>query len=149
MTDPRRHDCSPCHAGLVRLLSLDGTSIDLRPIRYQFGANPQALPGTDWDANWLIIQGEVHTADGASWTFIDPCLTTWEAREFGAWLRGVAGGIVAPGPGPDGAGRPARLHRAGPHTVSRPIATEAPDPLDTALAHSITKSVPEPGFSRR
>lgn len=82
----------------MRLFSRDDTSVEIRPINYQFGANPQAAPGTDWDANWLVIRGEVKTADGAGWSFTDPCLTTWETRELGSWLRGVANGIVAPAP---------------------------------------------------
>lgn len=82
----------------MRLQSRDGASVELRPIRYRYGANPRATPGTDWDANWLIIQGEVHTADGAGWSFIDPCLTTWEARTLGTWLHEAADGSVAPVP---------------------------------------------------
>jgi hypothetical protein len=46
----------------VRLLSRDGASIDIRPIRYQFGASLQTTPGTNWDANWLVIRGEIQTS---------------------------------------------------------------------------------------
>ncbi len=80
----------------MRLLSSDGALLDLRPIAYQYGANPRAAVGTDWDANWLMVQGNVRTAEGRDWTFTDPCLTTWEAREIGSWLRGVVAGLVAP-----------------------------------------------------
>jgi hypothetical protein len=61
----------------MRMSSGDGPSVELRPLRYQFGrsADPR-----DWDANW----------------FSDPCLTTWEARELGSWLRGVRSGEVEP-----------------------------------------------------
>lgn len=78
------------------MLSRDGASIELRPTAYEFSAIPQAAIGTDWDANWLLIRGEVKTADGLEWTFIDPCLTTWEVRKLAAWLRDVAGGRVVP-----------------------------------------------------
>jgi len=70
----------------VRLLSSDGTSMDMRPIKHRYGANPQAAPGTDWDANFLVIRGEVQTGDGRGWTFMDPCLTTWEAQKLSTWL---------------------------------------------------------------
>ena len=48
-----RRVCSRSTRLLVRL--------DIRPVGYQFGANPQAAPGTDWDANWLVVRGEVQT----------------------------------------------------------------------------------------
>ena len=80
----------------MRLLSRDGASIEIRPTAYQFSANPRAQVGTDWDANWLVVRGDVKTASGFRWTFVDPCLTTWEARELAAWLRGVVDGLVAP-----------------------------------------------------
>ena len=56
-------------------------------MRYELGAT--GVRG-DGDANWLVIHGGIHTATGQSWTFDDPCLTTWEAREFGVWLRAAA-----------------------------------------------------------
>ncbi len=70
--------------------------IEIHPVAYQFGANPQARPGTDWDANWLVVRGQVTTADALDWSFTDPCLTTWEAQELSAWLRGVVQGVVVP-----------------------------------------------------
>jgi len=57
----------------VRLLSGDGASVGLRPVAYQFsrqvaaGAAEEptaAEPGTDWDANWLMIRGDIRTSDG-------------------------------------------------------------------------------------
>jgi hypothetical protein len=41
-------------------------------------------------------------ADGRTWAFEDPCLTTWQARELGTWLREVAAGTVPPSPVADG-----------------------------------------------
>lgn len=52
---------------------------------------------SNWDANWLVVRGEIGTADGRGWTFLDPCLSTWEALSVGEWLRAVAAG----GPAPD------------------------------------------------
>ena len=34
-----------------------------------------------------MIRGDVTTADGRSWSFTDPCMTTWEAEELWAWLE--------------------------------------------------------------
>jgi hypothetical protein len=77
----------------VLLTSSDGASVELRPTRYQFPAR-SSEPG-DWDANWLEIHGRVRTATGESWRFNDPCLTTWEARQLGDWLRVAADGRVS------------------------------------------------------
>ncbi|MGY1858272.1 WapI family immunity protein [Modestobacter sp. SYSU DS0290] len=76
----------------MQLTSSDGASVELRPTRYQFSA-PPSEPG-DWDANWLEVHGRVRTATGESWRFDDPCLTTWEARQLGDWLRAAADGRV-------------------------------------------------------
>lgn len=81
----------------MRLDAADGTRVELRPTRYQFG-NIQSATARDWDANWLEVRGEVHLADGRQWRFEDPCLTTWEARDLGAWLRRVLGGVSRPTP---------------------------------------------------
>jgi hypothetical protein len=66
------------------------SSVDLRPVRYQFAA----VQGDSYDDNWLVIDGTVVTPEG-SWSFTDPCLLTGEAREVAAWLRAVAAGTVA------------------------------------------------------
>lgn len=44
----------------------------------------------------LIIAGRAKLADGGSWSFSDPSLTTWEARELASWLQGVLAGDVEP-----------------------------------------------------
>jgi hypothetical protein len=66
------------------------SSVDLRPVRYQFAT----VQGDSYDDNWLVIDGTVVTSEG-SWSFTDPCLLTGEAREVAAWLRAVAAGTVA------------------------------------------------------
>lgn len=83
---------------------MDGAVADLRPIGYQFpGREPRTMSGgeeagRDHDANWLMVQGDIRAADGRSWTFCDPCLTTWEADSVSAWLRAAVDmGITAPG----------------------------------------------------
>ena len=79
----------------MKLVSADGASVDLRVRRYQFPGIADAAP-RDWDANWLVVAGDVRLADGRGWSFSDPCLTTWEARSLGAWLRGAVTGAVEP-----------------------------------------------------
>jgi hypothetical protein len=77
----------------MRLTSADGVDVDIQPVAYQFPAI--ATPG-DWDANWLMVEGTVRLANGESWSFRDPCLTTWEASSLAEWLRQVADGSVQP-----------------------------------------------------
>ncbi len=79
----------------MRLVSGDGASITLHPAAYQFEVTPATADEQDWDANWLMIHGDVRTAGGRQWAFLDPCLTTWEARRLSAWLRDVAVGDAA------------------------------------------------------
>ncbi|MEW9265785.1 hypothetical protein AB1207_13590 [Kineococcus endophyticus] len=86
----------------MQFTSTDGAAFELRPTGYEYPATN--TPG-DWDANWLIVHGQVHTAAGESWTFHDPSLTTWEARELHRWLKRTARGRVEPtdNPGQDAA----------------------------------------------
>lgn len=78
----------------MRLTSSDGASVELRPTGYEFP--DAAAERGDWDANWLVVHGEVRTAEGATWTFDHPCLTTWEALRIRDWLRAAAEGMVRP-----------------------------------------------------
>ncbi len=70
--------------------------VDLRILDYQFPDECGRGLGEDgdWDANWLIVAGDVVTEAGNAWSFREPCLTTWEAQRLGAWLSGVAHGSV-------------------------------------------------------
>lgn len=72
-----------------------GVVISLLPVRYQFPGMARVSP-QDWDANWLVVRGDVRIEGGRVWSFTDPCLTTWEAAELGEWLRGVVSGDVEP-----------------------------------------------------
>lgn len=83
----------------MRLVSSNGALVELRPTGYQFRqagrtgagrADSTAESYADWDANWLMIRGDVRAADGRSWSFTDPCLTTWEAERLSAWLDAVS-----------------------------------------------------------
>jgi hypothetical protein len=69
----------------------------LSPAAYQFQVTPATADEQDWDANWLMIRGDIRTASGRQWEFLDPCLTTWEARSLSAWLHRAAGGGAARG----------------------------------------------------
>jgi hypothetical protein len=62
------------------------------------------ITGDQWDvdATWLQVCGHITLADGKTWAFEDPCLTTRDARELGRWLREVAAGTVPPSPVVDG-----------------------------------------------
>jgi hypothetical protein len=62
-------------------------------VRYEFGPSPEQ---GDWDANWLVVRGRVQLADGRSWSFTDPSLSTWEAAQLSTWLEGVGAGVVPP-----------------------------------------------------
>jgi hypothetical protein len=95
--------CRFAHRGLpgilsrVRLRSADLASVQPTIARRQF-PDIQAEGDRDWDANWLQVAGAVVLADGKTWSFEDPCLTTWEAAELGRWLNAVANGSVPPSP---------------------------------------------------
>ena len=82
----------------MRLVSSDTARVELRPISYQFngtggaeteGLDPTAETYDEWD-DWLVIRGDASTADGRSWSFTDPCLTTREAECLSAWLDAVS-----------------------------------------------------------
>jgi hypothetical protein len=52
------------------------------------------------DDDWLMIHGEVRTADGRAWEFTDPCLTALEAAALTAWLQAAVGQDAGPATGP-------------------------------------------------
>lgn len=81
----------------MRLVSADQASVELRIARYQFPGR-QGQGNRDWDANWLQVAGTVVLAGKKTWSFEDPCMTTWEAAELGRWLKAVADGAVQPSP---------------------------------------------------
>ncbi|MFE0458872.1 hypothetical protein ACFW1A_06370 [Kitasatospora sp. NPDC058965] len=80
------------------LLASHGSSVELRPLRFQF-SHPT---GSSWDDNWLVIEGRVRTPAG-HWSFQEPVLLVSEAQDVGGWLRSVVQGRVAvTGPDEDG-----------------------------------------------
>lgn len=56
---------------------------------YQF---PE-IADDEWDSNWLIVTGDA-LLGGKSWTFRDPCLTTFEMERLADWLDQVSSGKV-------------------------------------------------------
>ncbi|MBX3315648.1 MAG: hypothetical protein KF902_02155 [Phycisphaeraceae bacterium] len=67
--------------------------LGLRVVRYQYPGN-RPKEYRDWDANWLMIEGSVQTKS-RSWTFVDPCLVTWELETLIVWLEaGRQGNVV-------------------------------------------------------
>ena len=95
------------HPDLVLLNSTDGASVELRISGYQFPEYKVTIQ-QDWDANWLNVRGNMTQADGKTWSFDDPSLTSWEARTLGTWLHGAAAGTVAAA-SPSGIGEPQQL----------------------------------------
>ncbi len=74
----------------MRLTSLDGAWLDLRVLRRQTVEQRSVELGRpDWSESWVLVRGEVRTADGRHWVFREPCLTPWEAQRLGSWLRAV------------------------------------------------------------
>ncbi len=80
----------------MRLASPNGNSVTLSIDAYEFPAT-SGSGDRDYDANWLIIVGEVTDGERA-WSFRDPCMLTWDARELAGWLRSVADGSRIPEP---------------------------------------------------
>jgi hypothetical protein len=76
----------------VRLESRDGAWVDLRVLRRQRTEQRGRRPEEDWAADWLVVRGELRLPDELHWTFREPCLTPWEGRRLGSWLRAVADG---------------------------------------------------------
>ncbi|MCW2581980.1 MAG: hypothetical protein JWQ53_770 [Klenkia sp.] len=75
----------------MRLASWDGAWVDLRVLRRQtLELRAVELDRPDWSETWLLVRGEVHTAQGRHWVFREPCLTPWDAQRTGSWLRTVA-----------------------------------------------------------
>lgn len=72
----------------MRISSASGDFLELRLDGYQFEASPRRT-ANDWDANWLYVSGQARWL-GETWSFRDPCLTTWEARDLLDWLRSAS-----------------------------------------------------------
>lgn len=78
----------------MELTSHDGANVKLHLIQYQFPDHTPPRQDQDWDANWLIVRGDIRTGGSRAWSFQDPCLTTWEAGHLSTWLRDVASAVI-------------------------------------------------------
>lgn len=136
----------------MRLTSADGAWVDLRVLRRQsVEVRAVELHREDWVQSWLLVRGEVSTAEGRHWVFREPCLTPWEGNQLASWLRTVAAhpdevlgrGVLAADPALswvlDAARadrRLLRVHLAGPAAWTDPATGEAVGggvPLDVAV----------------
>ncbi|MEL6531188.1 MAG: hypothetical protein AAFQ27_14615 [Pseudomonadota bacterium] len=62
-------------------------SLSIGVERYEF----PKIANDYWDSNWLIITGHA-VLNGKSWSFRDPCLTTFEVQRLADWLDEVSSG---------------------------------------------------------
>lgn len=59
----------------------EGNELELTIAGYQFPDEER----DPWDSNWLLVSVRVLSPEG-SWSVVDPCLTTWEAKRLVSWL---------------------------------------------------------------
>lgn len=91
----------------MRIEDIDrGMAVELEVVGYQFPdyRPPRGQSFDEWDANWLQVRGRIASPE-ISWSFLDPCLTTGEARELGEWLTRAALGELDPATDPGLGGR--------------------------------------------
>jgi hypothetical protein len=69
----------------MHLSGRNGMALELRVVGYQFPDDPTS----EYDSNWLVIEGRVSHPRG-DWSFRDPCLLTYEASQLADWLEAVA-----------------------------------------------------------
>lgn len=136
----------------MRLGSAGTSVVTLRPTGYQFPGSGTS-ESRDWDANWLILEGSVTSADRPAWRFTDPCLTTWEAVELSRWLRAVAVGAIAPTPEVetlafDGSGQEGVLELTEP-TIAFSLASRDRDDVVLRVHLSLAASPPQSSSSAR
>jgi hypothetical protein len=71
----------------MRLRGNNSSALELRFVGYQFPDDST----TEYDSNWLLIEGHVSHPQG-DWSFRDPCLLTYEASDLADWLEAIAAG---------------------------------------------------------
>ena len=73
---------------------------DGQGVTFELGVDGYQFPDSDeyWDANWLMVRGRIeHPRE--SWTFRDPCLTTFELEQLAEWFESVVAGKADPANG--------------------------------------------------
>src|SRR5262245_17587543 len=68
-------------------LEADDVHFELRIAGYQFPDDATS----DYDSNWLVVEGSVRHPRGG-WLFRDPSLLTYEVARLADWLEAVAAG---------------------------------------------------------
>ena len=63
------------------LRGAEGNELELAIAGYRFPDEAR----DPWDSNWLLVSVRVLSPEG-SWSVVDPCLTTWEAKRLVSWL---------------------------------------------------------------
>ncbi len=74
----------------MRLNGIDGTSISLSPVGYEF---PDADTSTIGEVDWLVIDGQI-VSDTERWSFRTTSLSALDAVSLAEWLRRAAQGSV-------------------------------------------------------
>jgi hypothetical protein len=65
-----------------------------RDVRFELRIAGYQFPGdatSDYDSNWLVVEGAVRHPRG-DWRFRDPSLLTYEVARLADWLEAVAAG---------------------------------------------------------
>jgi hypothetical protein len=75
----------------MKLNSAAGNTFELVVVGYE---HPDITEGL-WESNWLVVSGAV-TRDDESWSFVVPCVTTFELTDLAEWLEKLADGAADP-----------------------------------------------------
>jgi hypothetical protein len=75
------------------LRGAEGNELELAIAGYQFPDETR----DPWDSNALLVSVRVLAPEG-TWSVVDPCLTTWEAKHLVSWLVHAAGREPSPAP---------------------------------------------------
>lgn len=98
----------------MRLTSSDGAFVELSPMSYQLGQSVRPADGDyDYDANWVVVGGHVHTPEGTDYSFREPCLDG--GRDAGD-LALAESGRPSPHNGDSAPSRPRVLTRLGQYS---------------------------------
>jgi len=74
----------------MKLTGEEGVAFELTVESYEF---PE-IEDEPWDSNWLLVRGRIKHPRG-SWSFFEPCLTTWEIELIARWLERLVTGEVS------------------------------------------------------
>jgi hypothetical protein len=75
----------------MRLQNKEGITFELEVVGYEFATIQEDY----WDSNWLNVQVRIEHPLGA-WSFMDPCLTTFDVERLAGWFEATARGEAIP-----------------------------------------------------